>query len=658
MNLSCLKDNPQLQFLSVSAVCWLISFGFALMPLDTYEAESFLLSAVFMGFAFIAGIIVAPVAQIRNLLKSPVFAGVVAFWVLALVSVLASEVREISFLYFVFFSALPLSFVLFSVHSFNGFLIKIAVWGAAFVLCALAVFAVVSYYALPEFLFYGQVHWPLANPNSFAGLMSFGFWGALGLCVYAKEKIHLGLAVGHALLFFAAMLMTGSVGALLAVVLVFPLFVVVSWRYLSGKKYVLIGVFVGCLVLGALFSMPVAQIQSHANESGVSVEVLSSRPAIWQSAIEIAQGHPWTGTGIGTFFLYYPEVRDAEDASTAGLMVHNDPLQFTSEMGVLAPLVFYGLAIFILIKMYKAMVTNVFDRGRKVVVFTSFCALLAMLLHTHVTFHFNVLSMLMLSGLGLAIIQTAGCTSSVGGDQSHDAYQGGVRRSVILFIFISVLAVFSQLQSSQILVNTMQRNLLNGDVDAAIKQVNRADYLSFGTNARAFVAAANISIGILQLNAPLMPKDDLAVMVKDVRGLLDKAAAHNPRSAEVLFARGELRIYTEPFLREEDRSGGKKGYEYFEDALRLDPLHLASRLKLVDRAVRSKDHERAMVLLSDGLQWRYKSQNPRFFLEKTARLAKRLGRKDIYEDTKAQWPLYFSEDFPIEWSAEEQRQSE
>lgn len=648
MDLSCLKDNPQLQFLSVSAVCWLISFGFALMPLDAYEAESFLLSAVFMGFAFIAGIIVAPVAKIRSLLKSHVFWGVAAFWALALVSVLASEVHEISFLYFVFFSALPLNFILFSVYSFDGVLVKVAAWGGGFIMCALAVFAVISYYALPEFLFYGQVHWPLANPNSFAGLMSFGFWGALGLCVCAKSKAQQYIAALHAWMFFAVILMTGSVGALLALVIAFPLFVSVLWRYLAGKKYVLIGVLCGCLALPTVFSVSVSQMQAHIDDTGVSVEVLSSRPAIWQSAIEIAQDHPWTGTGIGTFFLYYPEVRDAEDASTAGLMAHSDPLQFAVEMGYLAPLVFYGLAILILIKIYKVMVSNAFAGNRKVVIFTSFCALLAMLLHTHVTFHLNVLSMLMVSGLALAVLHSAACTCSGGTAEAVDDYRTPFVKFSILLLFIIFLAVFSQFQSSQILVNRMQKSLLAGDVNAAIMQVNKADDLSLGTNARAFVAAANISIGILQLNAPLMPKDDLAAMVKDVRHLLDKAGAHNPRSPEVLYARGELRIYTEPFLREGDRIEGKKGYEYFEDALKLDPLHLGSRMKLVDRAIRSKDYETALVLLEEGLQWRYKSQNPRFFLEKTARLAKKLGRDDIYEDTREQWPFYFSEAFPFD----------
>jgi hypothetical protein len=49
-------------------------------------------------------------------------------------------------------------------------------------------------------------------------------------------------------------------------------------------------------------------------------------------------------TGIGTFYLYYPAVNTGDYFST-GRMAHSDPLQFWAEMGVLAPLLFYGFII-------------------------------------------------------------------------------------------------------------------------------------------------------------------------------------------------------------------------------------------------------------------------------------------------------------------------
>ncbi len=648
MFLNALNDNPKLQFLSLSSACWLISFVFSLMPLATYEAESFLLSAVFLFFAFAASLVVAPREGLKRLRNSAVFIGVMAFWALALLSVLLSEVAAVSFIYFVFFSALPLSFVLFSLHS-RGELLAACLVGAGFVLCALALFALISYLALPEFLIYGQVHWPLSNPNSFAGLMSYGFWGALGVCVYSKAVSYKALAAFHMFLFFAAMLMTGSVGALLAVALVVPVFVIMMRRVLKVQKRLLAGLFVGCALLSTVFTMPIGQIRSHANsEAGVSVEILSSRPALWQSALEIFKAHPLHGTGIGTFFLYYPEARNPEDPNTAGLMAHNDPLQFAAEMGVLAPILFYLLAVLILIKTCRAMVGKGLGERQKLVVFTCFCALGSMILHTHVTFHLNVLSMLMLTGMVLAMWRNVGCTSFEGEGAPMLSYQCIVGKFAILSPIIIVLAFFIQLQVSQIFVNKAQSAVAEGDVQTAINYVNRADELSFGTNSRAYISAANIHLGILQLNAPLMPKDELAKMVTDVRALLGKAQMHNPRSAAVLHAQGELRLYTEPFLRAEDRVAGKRAHELFGDALKLDPLFLSSRLKLVDRALRSKDLDQAVVLLEEGLQWRYKAQNPAFFLEKAGIVAKTAGRQDVYGEAKRQWAIYFKEPYPVQ----------
>ena len=82
--------------------------------------------------------------------------------------------------------------------------------------------------------------------------------------------------------------------------------------------------------------------------------------------------------------------------------------------------------------------------------------------------------------------------------------------------------------------------------------------------------------------------------------------------------------------------------------LKLDPLHLPSRLKLIDRAVRAKNFERAFVLYEEGLNWRYKAQNPRLFLEKAGRLALAEGREDVYMAAKSQWAIYFKEPYPVE----------
>ena len=648
MFLHMLRDNPQHQFSTLAAACWLLSFGFALMPFDAYEAESFLLSAVFIGFAFVASVAIAPVSRMKALVRSPFCWGLGAFWLLAFVSVAASEVQAISFVYFVFFSALPLSFLTVALHPFGGVMSKGVLIGACCVLCILAIFAAISYFAIPEMLFYGQVHWPLSNPNSFAGLMSLALWAAVALGLLVKTPAQIALSAFHALLFFAVMLMTGSLGALLANALVFAVFLLIGWPLLKDKKRYLAFIVVGCVLLNGMFSLPSQQLSSTMGEVGPNVEMLSTRPALWQSALDIAEENQWTGTGIGTFFLYYPEVRSSEDAGSAGLMAHSDPLQFAVEMGLAAPVVFYVLVLLFLGKLLRVRFDKDVPDQTKLIILCLCAGLGVVFVHAHVTFHFYVLSLLMLMGAGLGLWFSLMCTSHASVDGAESPHESPLARIVFSVLLISVLAFFSQLQSGQVHANFIQKHLVEGDVDGVIEHVNEADRLSFGTNARAYVSAANITIGMLQLNAPLMAKDDLNILVGGTERLLEKAHRHNPRSANMFYAWGELRAYTQPFLRIEDRRDDKQAYIYFEDALKLDPLHLPSRLKLIDRAVRSKDFDKAFVLYEEGLKWRYRAQNPRLFLEKAGRLALDKGRSDIYEDAQSQWSLYFSEPYPLE----------
>lgn len=60
-----------------------------------------------------------------------------------------------------------------------------------------------------------------------------------------------------------------------------------------------------------------------------------ARLMMWHSMWEIYQRHPWLGTGIGTFKLFYPAFRNPADFGSAGDMGHNDYIQFLQEQGPL-----------------------------------------------------------------------------------------------------------------------------------------------------------------------------------------------------------------------------------------------------------------------------------------------------------------------------------
>ena len=63
------------------------------------------------------------------------------------------------------------------------------------------------------------------------------------------------------------------------------------------------------------------------------------------------------GTGIGTYFLYFPEFRLAGD-NWGAYYAHNDPLQYWIELGVLGPILFYAFVIAVILRTQQAFKKN------------------------------------------------------------------------------------------------------------------------------------------------------------------------------------------------------------------------------------------------------------------------------------------------------------
>lgn len=636
--------DPRPSFYALAAGLWLAGFAFALMPLRAYEDESFLMAVLCAGASVLCVAAVAPLAALRRMIRAPVVWLALGFWGLALISVLLSELPFVSFIYFCFFSVLPFSAFVVAASGGASALLRPLGYGLALGFGVLGVLCLVQYFCLPALLFQGLVSWPLANPNSLAGLLSLGFFASVGWMLAAPSRAHSNVALMLAAILFVAILTTGSRGALVALVpcVLIMLFFVrgVALRHIRCLSVLALLCAAGFIILSlggtSGVKTPLANLGSSL--SGHQ-SLLSGRPAIWAAALDIFRAHIWTGTGIGTFFLYYPEVRSPVDASSAGLMVHNDPLQFLVEMGVLAPLVFYAGVLVVIWGSVRAL--SGLGRGdvRRVFIVAPVCGLAAMVGHAHVSFHFHVLSILMVAGalFGFWFVQVV--TVNVPILKDEGPYHKPLYRLFLSAPFLIVLAIFSQFQASEILVRRGNEALMAGDSALYAEAINRAGYLSADRNARALLAATYLPLGVVQLNAPFMPKDVLTDMHAKIESLLADAQAANPRLAEIYFSRAETASYTEPFL-----PGLKNRLNVpaeLQKALTIDPQHLASRMKLADLALRQGDDARALEILAPGLDWRYKNQRPRLFLEKTYGLATALGQLDIAEKADREYRRYF-----------------
>ena len=191
------------------------AFVLALMPFAQYEAESF-------GLCFLvvasAALLVFWRRDVFAIPASPFLLTGGLFWFLALLSVLFSAAPYVSFVYFCFFSVLPLAFIVMLSAPDKAQFFKIAGGGIALVFAVLALSSLVQFFFMPEMLFKGRVQWPLANPNSLAGLFSLGFFCALGGMYAARTRLHSNIALVLSVLLLAALLTTGSRGAFAALI--------------------------------------------------------------------------------------------------------------------------------------------------------------------------------------------------------------------------------------------------------------------------------------------------------------------------------------------------------------------------------------------------------------------------------------------------------
>lgn len=189
---------------------------------------------------------------------------------------------------------------------------------------------------------------PLLDPNAYAATMNL-FWFAL--CAQwwqGSEKAWRGVrpVLYLAVIFLITVSLFGAAsrGATLAWLLLLPVMV---WRVWGSPAFLrrlalLAGVaLTGYLVAGVLVDYQLASA-AHEAASGGS-ESVNLRLYMWETTLEMLKGHPWLGTGLGTWGSYYPAYRGTRDLTTAGYFAHNDYLQIAQEGGLVTLLLFLAV---------------------------------------------------------------------------------------------------------------------------------------------------------------------------------------------------------------------------------------------------------------------------------------------------------------------------
>lgn len=609
------------------AFFWLLSL---LCSISWFEPHA-LLRLACIGFAFVAAALSFGFALQEEGIKRRF--GILGlflalFWTLAAASILWSGIPFISFIAFCTFSLLPLTFYMVLCGRETDRLLKYMTAGVFAFSALLALLVIAQVFFLPDMLVKGGVRYPFANPNSFAGFFSIVLFGGLAWMVTAESKKQGSAAFVLCALCLAALILLAGRGAFLSFLLGVTVFLVFSGRA-TVKKHArcLSGLFVtGIATAGAasLFATGGATLLRRMGRVGDDRElILSSRTDIWQATWEMIENHIVQGHGIGTFFLYYPEYRMPSDAYSGGFMAHNDPLQFWMEMGVLAPLLFYAALFYVLWRSIGALAR--LGRGGRdyLCLLAAVCGMGAFVLHTHVTFHFYVAPLLLLFGLTLAWWQVLVARARA---EAPLSFKPPARIPAALLWFAALMpfcALYVVLQGflfSEYYTGRAQEAMTEGRMEDFAADINRAHHIGFGMNGRAYLQAAAIPLGILDHSGHFMAAEEKKELTDQAAGLLDQAARHNPRLVGVLYYRALLASY---------KGEGIDVQSFFlTEGLRLNPLHLPSREKLVTLYLQSGDMDEAFRVVKEGLQWNHHIFDPVRFYEMAIPVLEQAGDKD------------------------------
>lgn len=629
-------------------ILWVCALCFALMPVFSQEALFFLLSFLILLVAL--GLNIWTGGFEKTITVSRSGAGLMgfgfAFWALALVSVLLSEAPYDSFVYFCFFSALPLSFLLFvrlcEFRWMPALMIKI---GAAFFL-VLCVGYLAHYIVRVDLRSTGIVAWPLVNPNNMAALMSLGFFGCVGVLIHGRGKIAVWGAAAMGGLLLAAMETTGSKAGLAALLCGMAILIALDfdsfkahWR--RALALCAWGFFaslaINILAYGGLFRIPFL----NASVAFGGDESLLARYEIWGAALNIARDHLWSGTGIGTFFLYYPEYR-LGDFSSAGLKVHNDPLQFLVEMGIFAPVFFYGFLGVALWRVYGVLFRLQRDDPRRPFIVVPLCALGVMVVHAHMSFHFYVLAILTVAGAMLGVLFRSS-EDVLASDASVRKFvfnvPGGIDLRNPICVALAVLGGFFFIwQSAEVLMVRAKYSMVAGNFDGFVYAVNEAGKITGQKSPRALVMASSVTLGVLEERRAFLSRKEVQGLYDTGLDQLDAAERSNPRLAAIYYMRSRYEALTQGII---DNPRQIDIEEMLRKALRIDPKHMEARIMLAKIYEARGDKKAALTLMKEHLPLLHYNNDPMPYIVFLTQLALDEGDAETHAQALA-WYKHMS----------------
>jgi O-antigen ligase len=568
--------------------------------------------------------------------RSPVFWAVPLLWLLGLASVIWSPAPMVSFIAFSTFSLLALGFIVFAAGRGIFRTLIPLVPGVYLVLALLGGWAVVQYLFFPDLLVHKQVRVPFGNPNNYAALLMIGLFPALGVGLSASNR-----KVEWTML-AAAMLLAAGIGVIggRAVTLLSLIGLAAMAYFCRGmlrKKmhHIVLVVLAGVAAFSLQFVRP--QGATHGlNHAGALATMedasAQSRVALWDATGAMIEDHPWRGTGFGTFYLFYPQYRQAGDTASAGLMAHNDLLQFWAEMGAIAPLLLLVLYIGAVCRTACVLRRRGPESGERAICVSLFLACGLAGLDALVNFDLYSAPTLALLGMMLGLwfrytgLVLADRLAPVALPASAPRMAGWALAVLPLLAMVFVAQGFLR---SEHYADKAQAALLSENFTGFQTEVDRARAVSFDRSARPYMLAAAIPMGVLMNKDAKLSPGAKAEMLKRADSLLSSAERRNARLVAVYYDRAVMARYG---MTDKKDKGVEQARRWLEQALAVNPGHVPSRLMLADIENQEGHTRKALDILKDGLDQAPLGYNAGDLYSMTATLALKEGDEDAQKD--------------------------
>lgn len=575
--------------------------------------------------------------------KSSVIFWVIGFFAWTLVSLQWSKVPYVSTFFVLSISTLPIIFLVMVMQPKRDQWIPLHLGAIGIAMIGAAVWAWI------QFLFMFDTHGPrikdpMLNPNNLAAFFNLGLLPSIGLYLLSSERRTKIISLLLVALFLGGMLVTQSKGAMLAFFISAIVLVTVSaWKQPMGKpQFIKYGILAG-VVLVMYFLVDILSKgnlnQSITILSGIAdTHTAHNRIDMWKSTFAMIQDNFWVGIGLGTFYFFYPPYRTQMDTSD-GFFVHMDPLQFWLEMGFIAPIMFYGTLIAVLIRTIRALKSVPAGSPAALHIMAPFCGLLAVLGHTHITFNLYMPPILITIACLLAYWFRA--TEIVLQDEDNRfrwswpskpkkvaALCGFVVFSLFIAVYpVRVMWAIHHSYHAQLAANENRHE----DSRQHVKALGKFAPDSF---ARYYEFKSRLHISLLMRQAKSMSLADRRYHFDEANKYLDAAEERNPGYWQVKNLRAKLYQAVDDLLIVD---GQEQAFELLKYNVEYNKLDVDSRMdlaQLLDQAGQTAD---ALRVMQAGVTWpRPRGQKDLQFLILLAEYYRKTGNQQVYENLLAE----------------------